>query len=131
MRYFKIEEFRCRCGCCMPAEVKENVTALVDRVLDPVRAKFGWPIVVNSGYRCPARNRAVGGAVRSQHLKGEAADICAGLRSNGGTGSISTEEWRNRNLQIARLIKESGNYDQLILEDCDAAGRPRWVHVSM
>lgn len=34
-----------------------------------------WPINISSGYRCPALNRAVGGVTKSQHMKGEAADI--------------------------------------------------------
>ena len=51
------------------------LTALIDNVLDPLREKWGAPIIVTSGYRCPALNRAIGGASGSQHTKGEAADI--------------------------------------------------------
>lgn len=51
------------------------LTVLVANVLDPLRDAWGKPIVVNSGYRCPKLNRAVGGVARSQHTKGEAADI--------------------------------------------------------
>lgn len=47
-------------------------------MLDPARERLGKPIMVNSGYRCPLKNKAVGGVPNSQHLKGEAADItCA------------------------------------------------------
>ena len=59
-------------------EVVENLTRLVDHVLDPLREAWGKPIHVNSGYRCPALNKAVGGAAASQHMKGEAADITVG-----------------------------------------------------
>ena len=51
---------------------------LVRYVLDPLRERYGRPVVVTSGYRSPALNRAVGGAATSQHLRGEAADITAG-----------------------------------------------------
>ena len=51
-----------------------NLGELVDAVLDPLREKYGRPIHVSSGYRCPRLNRAVGGSATSQHVKGEAAD---------------------------------------------------------
>lgn len=59
-------------------QVINNLTALVDNVLDPLRQAWGKPIHVNSGYRCPELNKAVGGVPASQHLLGEAADITAG-----------------------------------------------------
>lgn len=55
--------------------VRDAVKALVDEVLEPLRAAWGQPLRVNSGYRCPAVNALVGGAATSQHVKGEAADI--------------------------------------------------------
>ncbi len=61
-----------------PPSAVANLTALVDNVLDPLRKAWGNPITVNSGYRSPRLNAAVGGAASSQHLKGEAADISAG-----------------------------------------------------
>lgn len=57
---------------------RNALTALVDTVLDPLRRAWGKPILVNSGYRCPALNNAVGGKASSQHLRGEAADITTG-----------------------------------------------------
>jgi uncharacterized protein YcbK (DUF882 family) len=48
---------------------------LIDRILDPLREKYGKPIIVNSGYRCPKLNKCVGGVSTSQHVKGQAADI--------------------------------------------------------
>ena len=125
MKYFKIREFECRCGCCMPWKVKENVKALVERVLDPARERLGMPVVVNSGYRCEIRNMTVGGAVGSQHVLGEAADVRVEAGNDGFTDSR-----RDGNLELARIILERGNFDQMILEECDTAGRPMWVHVS-
>ena len=61
-----------------PPAVLVKLTALANKLLDPVRELWGAPITVNSGYRCPQLNAAVGGAASSQHLKGEAADITTG-----------------------------------------------------
>ena len=96
-------------------EAEENLRALVDEVLDPLRVRYGKPIKVNSGYRCPKLNQLVNGAANSQHMKGEAADITAG----------SPEE----NLKLARMIEEAGKFDQLIYEKNTPAG-PLWLHVS-
>lgn len=94
------------------AEAVANLQQLVDNVLDPLRETYGRPIYVNSGYRCPALNRAVGGVPSSQHLTGEAADITAG---------------NNReNRRLLGLIKKMKlPVDQVIDEqDCT------WLHVS-
>jgi uncharacterized protein YcbK (DUF882 family) len=61
-----------------PPAAVASLNRLVEQVLDPLREAWGGPIHVNSGYRCPALNRAIGGAPRSQHMKGEAADITVG-----------------------------------------------------
>ena len=44
------------------SKVKENLEKLIKNVLQPLRDKFGEPIIVDSGYRCPKLNTAVGGA---------------------------------------------------------------------
>ena len=56
-------------------EVILNLRNLCEKVLEPLRQWYGKPISISSGYRCPALNRAVAGVTKSQHLKGEAADI--------------------------------------------------------
>lgn len=56
-------------------EVRDNVIALVEKVLQPLRDAWGKPITINSGYRCPRLNKEVGGVSTSQHVKGEAADV--------------------------------------------------------
>ena len=60
------------------ATQRNALIALVDTVLDPLRRAWGKPILVNSGYRCPALNKADRGVASSQHLRGEAADITTG-----------------------------------------------------
>ena len=56
-------------------EVVSNLQQLSIHVLEPLRAYFNTPIVVSSGYRSPALNKAVGGSATSQHMTGEAADL--------------------------------------------------------
>lgn len=69
--HFSGNEFACR--CC--GEVKVDPALIVG--LEQLREKLGVPISINSGYRCPAHNMAVGGTADSQHMKGTAADITA------------------------------------------------------
>lgn len=57
------------------ADVVDNLQRLCTEVLEPLRAHLGHPIHINSGYRCPALNKAVGGVQNSFHMKGRAADI--------------------------------------------------------
>jgi len=92
-----------------------SAEALFQNVVQPVRDNFGVT-VINSGYRGPALNTAVGGSSNSQHCKGEAVDIeCP------GTGNYDVAKWIDENL----------DYDQLILEFY-TPGIPDsgWVHVS-
>ncbi len=56
----------------------ENMSRLIDNVLDPARQLLGAPIYVNSGYRCEKLNKAVGGVTRSYHRAGRAADLTTG-----------------------------------------------------
>lgn len=69
---FNSTEFDCHGnGCC-----RETVIDLemVD-ILQEIRNHFGKAVTVNSGYRCKTHNTAVGGARKSKHLSGMAADI--------------------------------------------------------
>lgn len=67
---FRVREFRCRDG---------TDTILIDEglvvLLQCIREHFGKPVTITSGYRTAAHNKAVGGAVYSQHQYGRAADI--------------------------------------------------------
>lgn len=114
MKWFTEREFRCRCCGELPEEVKGNVMALVNEVLDPVREKLGVALVVNSGYRCKEHNLRVGGAKGSQHLRGEAADVRL----------VSGSKFQVSGVQdLARAIVELGRFDQVIVY-------PTFVHVS-
>jgi len=94
----------------------ENLKLLCEMVLQPVREHFGKSVTVNSGYRSPESNVAVGGSKTSDHCKGQAADIeIDGLP----------------NPELAQWIMDNLDYTQLILEFY-TQGQPNsgWVHVS-
>ncbi len=123
MKHFTIAEL-CRsttadikCIDNTPApEIHEKLQTLIEELLDPIREAWGKPIRVNSGYRCPALNKAVGGVSTSQHQKGEAADLNAG------------DPAKNRELfdKIVEMQKAGRiAFDQLIDE-----ARYKWVHIS-
>ncbi len=118
MKYFSISEMlksdtaiKQRLWNGAPKEAEENLRALVDEVLDPLREAYGRPIRVNSGYRCPKLNRLVGGSPNSQHTRGEAADIQPVV---GNEGDLDF---------LAQLLIANGKFDQLILY-------PTFIHVS-
>lgn len=89
----------------------DNLTKLIEIVLDPLREWYGKPIRVNSGFRCKALNEAVGGSDTSQHRLGEAADITVGTKKG--------------NKKLFEYIKDNLPFDQLINESNFS-----WVHVS-
>lgn len=92
-----------------PAKELKSLTNTAQQ-LDKVRELLGCPVIVNSGYRALAVNRAIGSSDNSQHVKGEAVDF-------------RTIEHTPR--EIVELIKKSDiPYDQLILE------YESWVHIS-
>jgi hypothetical protein len=84
-------------------------------VLEPLRSAMGEPIRISSGYRCERLNRAVGGVSNSQHLKGQAADICIDGDLKKG------RRWFD-------YIRQHLQFDQLIWEH-DRSGT-YWIHVS-
>ena len=97
-------------------EALENLKTLCEMVLQPVREHFGKSVTVNSGYRSPESNAAVGGSKTSDHCRGYAADIeIDGLP----------------NPELAQWIMDNLDYTQLILEFY-TQGQPNsgWVHVS-
>jgi uncharacterized protein YcbK (DUF882 family) len=97
-------------------EIIDNLKKLCENVLEKVRAHFGRPVMVNSGFRGPKLNKVIGGARNSQHLTGQAADI-----EIPGLDNKVVFDW----------IKDNLDFDQLILEFY-RPGIPDsgWVHVS-
>ena len=96
-------------------EVVENLARLTEKILDPLRAAYGKPITVTSGYRCEKLNKAVGGVNGSAHLRGDAAD----LRAADMPGfKRFVEAW---------LRAGGAKFDQCLLEK---SGTTEWVHIS-
>lgn len=117
MKYFTIEELcasdtaRAKGIDNTPTEeVKRNLTELIDNVLDPLREWYGKPIPVNSGYRCPELNKAVGGVPTSFHQSGKGVDI--DVRSDA------------ENKKLFDYIKDNLPFTELGWEHGGA-----WVHV--
>ena len=90
----------------------ENIKTLCEKVLEPIRAKFG-PINISSGYRSADLNHFIGGSLNSDHCKGRAADI----DMDGHGGEVT-------NKMIFDYIKDNLEVDQLINEF-----NYSWVHV--
>ena len=102
-RHFKVKEFACKDG---------SQVVFIDEylytILDILREKLGKPVIINSGYRTPTRNKEVGGAKYSYHMRGMAADI----RVNGMTGK-----------EIANKL------DKIIPDECGIIVHSTWVHI--
>lgn len=90
-----------------PSEaIQENLTELIDTILDPIRERWNSPIIVTSGYRSRELNKVVGGVGTSQHLKGEAADI---LPKNGnveGLFNLICDMIDDGSIEVGQLINE-------------------------
>lgn len=100
-------------------QATEGLKRLCADILQPIRDKYGKPIIVTSGYRCEALNKAVGGARHSQHMRGEAADI--------RTVSDTTEDNKKLFDLIVRMVKRGDiTVGQLIEEK-----GYNWLHVSL
>ena len=110
MKYFTIKEL-CKSSTATQlgidntpnSEIVNNLQQLVEYILDPLRERYKKPIYVNSGYRCDALNKAVGGSKTSSHLYGLAADITAGSPKE---NKILFEMIQELNLPFHQLIDE-------------------------
>lgn len=119
MKYFTIKELcksttaeRLGIDNSPNSEIVNNLKQLVEYILDPLRERYGKPIHINSGYRCPALNKAVNGSKTSHHMTGLAADITVGSAA--------------KNKILFNLVQELDlPFDQLIDEKNFS-----WVHVS-
>lgn len=102
--HFSRAEFRCKCGCGA-ADIQPAVVDLLERC----RVMLDHSMTITSGLRCAAHNRAVGGAAKSSHVSGWAADVavCGGLE---------------RYQLVAAAIKCGARQ----IEVC-----PTWIHLGM
>ena len=97
-------------------EQLSNMELVAEKVFEPLRKWVGGPIKINSFFRCPDLNKAIGGSSKSQHCHGQAMDI----DDNYG---------RATNAEMYHWIKENLDFDQMIWEFGDD-DNPNWVHVS-
>ena len=94
----------------------DNMKLLAEKIFEPLRKWVGGPIRINSFYRGPELNKAIGGSSKSQHCKGQAMDI-----DDNGCHKTNAEmyAWIKGNVEFDQMIWEFGDDDN-----------PNWVHVS-
>jgi phosphoribosylaminoimidazole (AIR) synthetase len=92
----------------------QNLITLCEKVLEPIRMKFGHPINISSGYRSKTLNHYIGGTLKSQHLEGKAVDL-----------DLDNTGYPTTNKMLFDYIKDNLEYDQIINEF-----NYSWIHVS-
>lgn len=100
-------------------EIVDHLNELVRDILEPLRAAYGAPIRVSSGFRCPALNKAIGGAATSVHMIGYAADLQVG-------GSFN----KFRDFVVDWFKSTGKKFDQILLES-DARTGAKWIHIGL
>lgn len=91
----------------------QNLLTLCEEVLQPARRKWGKPMVITSGFRSKALNKAVGGVWNSYHLTGQACDIAT--------------HTADESQKLAELLAQQNKCDVAIIEHTQNGGW--WVHV--
>lgn len=94
----------------------QSMCLIADEVFEPLRMYVGGPIKINSFFRAPKLNKAIGGSTKSQHCHGQAIDL-------------DDTYGRATNAEMYNFIKEHLDFDQMIWEFGDD-DNPNWVHVS-
>ena len=113
-----------------PPEAVENLRALCNHTLEPLRKALGLPIIITSGYRCKKLNHLlVYHSVKSQHMNGQAADfyVSESKDLNLAPGSLNPAKPTRRKLLIKAfrqiITDDAIAFDQLIIY-------PSFIHVS-
>ena len=95
---------------------RANMEVLAENVFEPLRKWVGKPIQINSFYRGPELNKAIGGSSKSQHCEGRAMDI-------------DDTYGHKTNAEMYEYIKANLDFDQMIWE-FGTDENPDWIHVS-
>jgi len=95
---------------------QQNMEIVAEKIFEPLREWVGGPVKINSFYRSPKLNKAIGGSSRSQHCEGRAIDL-------------DDTFGHKTNAEMFNYIKHNLSFDQLIWEFGDSEN-PAWVHVS-
>ena len=94
----------------------DNMRLIAEQIFEPLRSWVGGPIKINSFFRSPELNTAIGGSTKSQHCQGQAIDL-------------DDTFGRATNAEMYKFIKENLDFDQMIWE-FGSDDNPDWVHVS-
>tara|TARA_R110001599_G_scaffold300255_2_gene505311 strand:+ start:449 stop:910 length:462 start_codon:yes stop_codon:yes gene_type:complete len=94
----------------------KNMELICEKIFEPLRAHVNGPIKINSFYRGPVLNKAIGGSKSSQHMTGQAMDI------------DDTYSYMS-NADMYKFIKNNLDFDQIIWEFGND-DNPNWIHVS-
>jgi len=94
----------------------QNMCLIAEEVFEPLRVWVGGPIKINSFFRSPELNKAIGGSTKSQHCHGQAIDL-------------DDTFGRATNAEMYEFIKKYLDFDQMIWEFGND-DNPSWVHVS-
>lgn len=105
----------------LSVEQIEKLTVLA-KLLEHVRFILGTPLTINSGYRCPDLNKAVGSTARSQHLHCEAADFTPGQQDLGHAFRMLWRDIKDNGTNVGQLIYETQNRPY---------GVTSWLHISV
>ena len=97
-------------------EQMQNMCLIAEEVFEPLRSWVGGPIKINSFFRSPELNKAIGGSTKSQHCHGQAIDL-------------DDTFGRATNAEMYEFIRKYLDFDQMIWEFGDD-DNPSWVHVS-
>ena len=97
-------------------EQMDNMCLIAQEVFEPLRIWVGGPVKINSFFRSPKLNKAIGGSGKSQHCHGQAIDL-------------DDTFGRATNAEMYYFIKKHLDFDQMIWEFGDE-NNPDWVHVS-
>lgn len=105
---------------------KAKLKELATEILEPIRMKFGRPVIVTSGARCPGLNTLINGAANSQHVSCEAADIIVdGLDCREGSTAVFDWIYKESGLQFGQVIHEFKSGIKDVRPD------KIWIHISL
>lgn len=126
MSYFKLREFECKCNSkdCTGKQPRLRMNQTLLDALNRIREELGQPIVITSGFRCKNHNKAIGGALNSRHMAGDAVDI----RPASGSAEDLEELWKVCEREAAVVGLGDGRRKGFVHIDCRPGTRKVWQY---